>query len=70
MIPRTFPDHASAERRGRFFDGEGRQPTLGAVLTHDEVAQRLGISRQRVVQLERLALSKLRRSRILEELSR
>jgi DNA-directed RNA polymerase sigma subunit (sigma70/sigma32) len=57
-----------SERRGRYHDGEGRQPSLCAVLTHDEVARAMGISRQRVVQLEARALQKLRASAVMKEL--
>jgi DNA-directed RNA polymerase sigma subunit (sigma70/sigma32) len=56
------------ERRQRYHDGEGRQPSLLAVLTHDEVARAMGISRQRVVQLEARALQKLRASAVMKEL--
>lgn len=56
--------------RNRYHGGEGRQPTLCAKLTHDEVARRLGLSRQRVVQLEASALRKLKRSRVLRELAK
>jgi DNA-directed RNA polymerase sigma subunit (sigma70/sigma32) len=57
-----------SERRGRYHDGEGRQPSLRAVCTHDEVARAMGISRQRVVQLEARALQELRASAVLKEL--
>jgi len=47
-----------------------RPPSLGALMTHGEVAAALKLSRQRVVQLEASALRKLRRSRVLKELFR
>jgi DNA-directed RNA polymerase sigma subunit (sigma70/sigma32) len=56
------------DTRRRFHDGEGRQPTRGAVRTVEEVAAALGLSRQRVMQLEASALRKLRESRVLNEL--
>ena len=43
---------------------------LNAVLSHKEVAVRLGLCRQRVVQLERAALKKLKKSKVLRELFR
>jgi DNA-directed RNA polymerase sigma subunit (sigma70/sigma32) len=59
------------KRRHRsWHEGEGRQPTLNAVMTHDEVAKRLGVCRQAVVRLEARALQKLRKSRVLRELFR
>jgi DNA-directed RNA polymerase sigma subunit (sigma70/sigma32) len=57
-----------SERRQRYHDGEGRQPSLCAVCTHDEVARAMGISRQRMVQLEARALQKLRASAVMKEL--
>jgi DNA-directed RNA polymerase sigma subunit (sigma70/sigma32) len=60
--------NAGAKRRARYHDGEGRQPSLNAVMTHEEVAERLGVCRQRVVALEKSALRKLRKSRVLREL--
>lgn len=48
----------------------GRQPTLNAIRTHDEVAKLLGMSRQWVVVTEARALRKLRKSRILKELTK
>jgi len=47
-----------------------RNPTREALMTHDEVAARLGTCRQRIVQLEASALRKLRKSRVLKELFR
>lgn len=47
-----------------------RNPTMGALMTHDEVAARLGMCRQRIVQLEASAIRKLRKSRVLRELFR
>jgi DNA-directed RNA polymerase sigma subunit (sigma70/sigma32) len=44
-----------------------RNPTLQALMTHDEVARQLGMCRQRIVQLE---ASALRKSRVLRELFR
>lgn len=40
----------------------------GAVVTLNEVARRLGISRQRAQQIERSALRKLRRSKRMREI--
>ena len=57
------------ERPGRYNDGQGRQPTRGAVCTIDEVARELGLSPQRVCQIEANALRKLREHRVLVELS-
>lgn len=48
-----------ASKRKRHHDGEGRQPTRGALLTTSEVARRMGLSRQRVIQLEASAFRKL-----------
>ncbi len=45
----------------------GRQPTKGALLTTLEVARRLGISEQRVRQLEASGLRKLRGFAALRE---
>ena len=56
------------EMRRRYHDGEGRQPTLRAIRTHDEVAKLMSLSRQRVVQLEQSALRKLRAIRMLREM--
>ena len=55
--------------RRRRNDGQGRQPTRGACRTVDEVASALGLSRQRVQQLEASALRKLRASGLLRELA-
>jgi len=60
----------SKKRRARYHDGEGRQPTLNAVMTHEEVAKLLGVCRQRVVALEKSAFRKLRKTRLLKELAR
>jgi DNA-directed RNA polymerase sigma subunit (sigma70/sigma32) len=38
-----------------------RHPAKGARLTHAEIARRLGLSRQRIVQIEQAALAKVRR---------
>ena len=54
--------------RRRYHEGEGRQPTLAAVRTHEQVAALMGMSRQWVVKTEAKALAKLRRSRVLREL--
>ena len=55
-------------RRARHHEGEGRQPTLSAIRTHEQVAVLLGMSRQWVVKTEATALRKLRKSRVLREL--
>jgi len=64
-------DHIGAARlqRTRNADAHGRQPTRGACRTVDEVASALGLSRQRVQQLEASALRKLRASGLLRELA-
>lgn len=47
-----------------------RNPKLQALMTHEQVAVRLGLTRGRVTQLEASALRKLRKSRVLRELFR
>ena len=44
-----------------------REPTLHALMTHDEVAKELGINRQRVQAIERNALRKLKKCKLLRE---
>jgi DNA-directed RNA polymerase sigma subunit (sigma70/sigma32) len=56
--------------RIRNYEGEGRQPYNNAVRTIEDVARELGLSRQRVQQLEASALRKLRRVKILRELAK
>ena len=43
---------------------------LGPVMTHDEIAKKLGVSRVRVKQLEKRALAKLRKAKNAERLFR
>ena len=64
-------DHIGAAhlQRNRNTDAHGRQPTRGAIRTVEEVASALGLSRQRVQQLEASALRKLRASGLLRELA-
>lgn len=45
-----------------------RPAARGAIRTVEEVAAALGLSRQRVQQIEEKALEKLRKSRVLKEL--
>lgn len=54
----------------RKWDEHGRLPTRGAAMTHDEVAKALNLSRQRIEQLERSALKKLAKSKVLRELAK
>ena len=43
---------------------------LDPVMTHDEIAKKLGFSRVRVKQLEKRALAKLRKAKTAERLFR
>lgn len=54
-------------RLKRHHDGEGRQPTKGALMTTAEVAAAMGICEQRVRQLEASAIRKLREFTALRE---
>jgi DNA-directed RNA polymerase sigma subunit (sigma70/sigma32) len=55
--------------KGRQYFQKEREPSFGAIRTHEEVAAKLGISRQAVQKLERRTLAKLRLCRPLREYS-
>lgn len=67
--PRRFrpSDHNGRSHRSRSYFQKDREPTYHAIMSHEEIARELGISRQRVQAIESRALRKLRRARILRE---